>query len=141
MFTKLTDEKIRRQLKRTNDVIEDVIGTRPALYRPPYGAVNKKVRRISKEQGLAILMWNFDSDDWRSRSPKKIFKKVKKNAADGEVVLLHDLRRPTTNAMKKLIPWLTKKGYQLVTVSELMYYKNIEIKAGESYNGAISRIH
>lgn len=46
---------------------------------------------------------------------------------------MHDLYPSTANAVKKLVPRLRKKGYQLVTIDELFYYKGIKAKAGKVY--------
>jgi hypothetical protein len=47
---------------------------------------------------------------------------------------MHDIHEETAKSMKKTIPWLINQGYELVTVSELMYYRGIEIKPGKAYN-------
>lgn len=52
---------------------------------------------------------------------------------DGDIILMHDLYPSTANAVKKLVPRLRKKGYQLVTIDELFYYKGIKAKAGKVY--------
>ena len=46
---------------------------------------------------------------------------------------MHDLYPSTANAVKKLVPRLRKKGYQLVTIDELFYYKGIKAKPGKVY--------
>ncbi|MDR3225492.1 MAG: polysaccharide deacetylase family protein [Clostridiales Family XIII bacterium] len=130
----LSKKKIKAELKKTNAAIKAVSGVRPTMYRPPYGAINDKVRKVSKKQRLAILTWSFDSSDWKSRDIAKIFKQIKKNAEDGQIILLHDIHEPTSESVDRILPWLISKGYQPVTVSELMYYKGITIKPGNTYN-------
>jgi peptidoglycan/xylan/chitin deacetylase (PgdA/CDA1 family) len=130
----LSKKKIKSELNKTNNAIEAVTGVRPALYRPPYGAISKNVRKVSKKQRLAILTWSFDSEDWKSRDTAKIFKRIKKNVKDGQIILLHDIHEPTTESVDRILPWLISKGYQPVTVSELFYYKGITIKPGVTYN-------
>jgi peptidoglycan/xylan/chitin deacetylase (PgdA/CDA1 family) len=79
-------------------------------------------------------MWSFDSNDWKSRNAKKIFKRIKKNVKDDQIILLHDIHEQTAKSMDELLPWLISKGYQPVTVSELFYYKGITIEPGNTYN-------
>ena len=55
---------------------------------------------------------------------------------DGSVVLMHDLYIPTAAASETIIPWLVSKGYQLVTVSEMMDAKGIKITKGNLYTKA-----
>ena len=52
---------------------------------------------------------------------------------DGDIVLMHDLYPSTAAAVEKLVPKLRKKGFQLVTVEELFYYKGIDAKGGKVY--------
>ena len=49
---------------------------------------------------------------------------------------MHDLYISSVNAIDKLIPKLLEKGYMPVTVSELFYYNNIELKEGKVYSHA-----
>jgi peptidoglycan/xylan/chitin deacetylase (PgdA/CDA1 family) len=132
----LPKKGIRRELKKTNNAIQAVTGVRPIMHRPPYGAIDEKVRRVSKRQKLAILTWSFDTYDWKLRDAKKLFKRIKKRARDGQIILMHDIHGPTADAMEKTIPWLVEQGYELVTVSELFYYKGVRPKPGKVCNGA-----
>jgi peptidoglycan/xylan/chitin deacetylase (PgdA/CDA1 family) len=79
-----------------------------------------------------MVCWDVDSEDWKSRNTKKILQRCK-SIEDGDIVLMHDLYPTTAAAVKKLVPQLKKKGYQLVTVDELFYYKGIQTEAGQVY--------
>ena len=46
---------------------------------------------------------------------------------------MHDLYDSTAEAVEELVPKLTKKGYQLVTIDELFYYKEMKQKPGQIY--------
>ncbi|MDR1291835.1 MAG: polysaccharide deacetylase family protein [Clostridiales Family XIII bacterium] len=136
-LTSLSKKKIRRELKKTNQAIKSVTGVRPAMYRPPYGAYDEKVRKASKKLHLALLTWSYDTKDWKSLDPKKVYGRIKKHAEGDQILLMHDIHESTAIAMDKVIPWLVGQGYELVTVSELMYYKGIDIKPGIVYNDGI----
>ena len=86
------------------------------LCRPPYGASNKTVKEEAAELGIALVIWSVDTLDWSTRNAEATFKAVKKEAKDGAIILCHDIHKPTAESMKKVIPWLHEKGYQLVTV-------------------------
>ncbi len=103
------------------------------LCRPPYGASNKTVKEEAAELGIALVIWSVDTLDWSTRNAEATFKAVKKEAKDGAIILCHDIHKPTAESMKKVIPWLHEKGYQLVTVQELLYYKNNGASAGKTY--------
>ena len=46
---------------------------------------------------------------------------------------MHDLYESTAEACEVVIPELVRRGYQLVTVDELFYYKGIELEDHELY--------
>jgi peptidoglycan/xylan/chitin deacetylase (PgdA/CDA1 family) len=136
-LTALSKKKIRWELKRTNYAIRSVTGVRPMMYRPPFGAYDKNVRKVSKKMNLALLTWSLDTKDWKSLDPKRIYIRIKKYSERDQILLLHDIHETTAEAMDKVIPWLVGQGYELVTVSELMYYKGIDIKPGRVYNDGL----
>jgi peptidoglycan/xylan/chitin deacetylase (PgdA/CDA1 family) len=133
-LTLLTKEEIVSELKKTNNAIQAVTGVRPTMYRPPYGAADDVVRKISKKQKLALLTWSFDTHDWELLNAEKLFKRIKKEVKPDQILLMHDIHEKTADSMELVIPWLVDQGYELVTVSELLYYKGIKIKPGETYN-------
>ena len=53
---------------------------------------------------------------------------------DGDIVLMHDIHGTTAAASERIIPELTRRGYQLVTVEELAYYKGKKLSAHNVYN-------
>ena len=62
--------------------------------------------------------------DWKSRNKNKIITQIRKTKDyDGHIILLHSIYATTADATEVLIPELIDKGYQLVTVSELAFYK------------------
>ena len=103
------------------------------LCRPPYGASNATVKEEAAELGIALVIWSVDTLDWSTKNAEATFKAVKKEAKDGAIILCHDIHKPTAESMKKVIPWLAEQGYQLVTVQELLYYKNSGATAGKVY--------
>ena len=54
--------------------------------------------------------------------------------ASGIVILMHDLYESTAEACEVVIPELIRRGYQLVTIDELFYYKGIELENHELYH-------
>jgi len=130
-LTSLGNSELASQVNRTDNAVKKVIGVAPALLRPPYGAQNERVRsRVNK----SFIMWSVDTRDWEHRSVSKNIASVKANAKDGAVILMHDIHKSTADAAESIVSYLTKKGYQLVTVSELAYYKGYKLKNGKSYS-------
>lgn len=125
MLTKLSPENLKYEIEQTDKEIEDIIGTKPKLIRPPYGSKNQDVYDAA---GRPIVLWSIDTEDWKTRSASATVQSVMDNAADGEISLMHDIHSFSVDAAIELIPKLIDEGYQLVTVSELAYYKGIELE-------------
>lgn len=133
VLTKLKDEEVKQQFDATNAAIKAACGAYPTVFRPSYGETNEKINAMS---GMPVIMWSVDTLDWKSRDGNKVFKYVSGiSDLDGKIILMHSIYDSTADATEKLVPWLREKGYQMVTVSELIRYK----KGTEPQKGAVYR--
>lgn len=89
-------------------------------FRPPYGDCNQSVMETAKKYGLKTIGWNVDPRDWETEDSDKVIQRVLSHATDGSIILLHEGRKSTLAALPKIITGLQDKGFQLVTISELM---------------------
>lgn len=121
---------INSQLNQTEDKVKKVLGYYTPLMRPPYGSIGTKLR---KQVGKPMILWSIDTLDWKTRNAKSTETKIMSNVKDGDIILMHDLYSQSRDAAIKVIPKLIKKGYQLVTVSEMAKYKGFTMKDGEAY--------
>ena len=122
---------ITSQLSRTDSNIKKLTGTAPALFRPPYGSVGTNLRNSA---GKPLILWSVDTLDWKYRDSNRVYNHVMSHVRDGDIILMHDLYSSTAGAAERMIPELKKKGYQLVTVSELAQYRKVNLKSGERYS-------
>ena len=141
-LTDLSDEKIREQLQKTDEVIIGAIGVRPFLVRTPCGRCSCAVRASIDRP---IILWCVDPRDWSyagtrsgntQANREKIIRAATENVQEGDIILLHDIYAITAECCETIVPKLTKMGFDLVTVSELMRSKCIELHAGETYRSA-----
>lgn len=119
-LSKLSAAQIDSELKSTIDIIRDDTGTTPTLLRPPYGAMNTLVRTEAKKYGLAVILWNVDTLDWKTRSTPKTVAAALKDTRRGSIILVHDIHKTTVAAVPDIIDGLRAKGYTFVTVTELI---------------------
>lgn len=112
----LSTSAIKSQIARTNKAVKKITGKSPRLLRAPGGAVGSRVRAAA---GMPLIQWSVDTLDWKTRSASRTVRAVLNHVKDGDIILMHDLHYCTAVASKTIIPRLVKKGYQLVTVSEL----------------------
>ena len=133
-LTELSVANIRSQLQRTNDIVKKVTdGYEIKVLRPPYGSVNKNVRTVCAEMDMVIAHWKLDTLDWDTRSTSKTYRAIMKGAQNGVIVLCHDLYSSTAGAIEQAVPELVAKGYQLVTVSELLSFHKDGAQPGTVY--------
>lgn len=132
-LTKLNEEALAKQLAKTRSAIKKATGVDALLARPPYGSCNNMVKSVASQEGVALIMWSVDTRDWESRNATAVYNKTLNSVKNGDIILCHDLHGTTVDAMERVIPALIEKGYQLVTVSELLTYERDELTAGEIY--------
>lgn len=129
-LTKLRDKEILKEIDLTNQVIYNKTGIKPMFLRPSYGAMNKRIKKLST---MPIIIWNIDTLDWKYHNSNKIKDKILKYVSDGDIILMHDTYVATLNAVEMVIPELKKQGYKIVSVSELFKYKGVKPKLGIGY--------
>ena len=118
---KMSDDGVRRELRRTDDAIRNVIGKRPTLMRPPYGSITARQKRwIHEEFGYQIILWDVDPLDWKRPGPMTVCNRILKETRPGSIVLAHDIHPGTIEAMPATFTQLETKGFKFVTVSELI---------------------
>lgn len=127
----LSPEELKLEIQRSEKAFEKAIGYKPTLLRPAYGNVNAAVKEVIE---YPFITWNVDSLDWKSKNKDKILAEIRKTENyDGKIILMHSIYGSTADATEVLVPELIEKGYQLVTISELAYYKGKTIETGKVY--------
>lgn len=124
-------DKIQSEIVKTDKKIQSVIGKPTSLLRPPYGDISTKAQ---KNIDKALVLWSVDTLDWKYRDTSHVINHVLTNAKDGDIVLMHDIYKSTANAVEAIIKGLQKKGYKLVTVSELAQAKGNKLVKGKKYS-------
>lgn len=118
---KMSDEAVRRELRKTDDAIVAAIGKRPTLMRPPYGSLTAQQKKwIHAEFGYRVIIWDVDPLDWKRPGPSVVTARILKETNAGSIVLAHDIHPPTIEAMPATFDQLIKKGFKSVTVTELL---------------------
>ena len=132
-LTKGTHDENLKQIMDTSNKVKEITGKGTTLIRPPGGNYNDAVRELSKELKIPLVNWSVDTRDWESKDADKVYHEAMIHAGDGKIILMHDLYESTYEASKRIIPELVARGYQLVTVSELIEYKNGDVQYGYIY--------
>ncbi len=133
-MTSLSDSARRSEVSKTNSAIKSAAGRLPTLFRLPYGA-GASDSSVLASLGLPSIYWSIDTRDWANTgNPQHTVNAVLNSVKNGDIILMHDIHKSTVIAAETIIPSLIKKGYQLVTVSQLAKYKGkTTLKSGRTY--------
>ena len=129
-LNKLNTAQIRQEIDRCADTVQSVCGVRPATVRLPGGNKNATVLAAVQEP---IVLWNVDTLDWKTRNAQQTVSAVLDHVQDGDIILMHELYQASGDAALQIIPELTNRGYQLVTVSEMAQYRLGGLQNGQIY--------
>ncbi|QSO48263.1 polysaccharide deacetylase family protein [Alicyclobacillus mengziensis] len=125
-FTKIPLSEARSQIERTSSLMEQIVAIRPALFRPPYGAINQDVIKLVLSLRNRILYWDVDSLDWEGLTGKQVAANVLAHARAGSIVLMHFAGgkegnlQGTVQALPRIITTLQREGFSFLTVSNLL---------------------
>lgn len=116
-MTKEGAEQACAEIEQTEQLIQSITGKRPEYLRPPYGAWNEQLEcRVN----LTTVLWNVDSLDWKFQNTRRIVRRVEKDVKDGDIILMHDIFPTSVEAALQIVDDLQKRGYEFVTVEELL---------------------
>jgi peptidoglycan/xylan/chitin deacetylase (PgdA/CDA1 family) len=133
-LTKLSDAGVAREIEGCNQAIANATGGyKPQVMRPPGGALTTRQREwVKQEFGLPTIMWSLDPDDWRK--PYRNADIVARHMLEGwqgsgppragHIILCHDLHATTVAAMPQVLDTLVARGFQFVTVGQLINLEN-----------------
>jgi peptidoglycan/xylan/chitin deacetylase (PgdA/CDA1 family) len=123
-LTSVGASKLSQEIEKTSASIQRVTGRRPTNMRPPYGAINDRVRQaIFRDHGLDVIMWSCDPLDWKRPGAEVVRQRLVNGATPGGILLAHDIHPGTIEAMPGTIRDLKAKGYGFATVSQLLALK------------------
>ena len=121
-FSKIDENRIVEELKKTDDTIEKYTGEKPKLFRFPSGDFNKQSLNVVKSNGYIPIQWNVDSVDWKEQGADVEYKRVIDKIKPGSILLFHNNAKYTPKNLERLLEKLTEDGYEFVKISELIYH-------------------
>ena len=146
----LSAEEMREEIGKVNDAIYDRFGYRIRLFRPPYIKYGKKgddtrnaLVALMEEWSMAIVNHTRSTHDTHSDyTADMIYERgvletdELGKGLNGSIILCHDKQQKTVDAFAKIVPELLSRGYQFVTVSELLHYSKDGFNVGWVYSSA-----
>lgn len=122
-ISNLSLSQIEEEIVKCEDTLVEITGKKPTLFRPPYGSYKRSdLEEIAKKHDYKIILWTtIDARDWENPPASTIASTIINKAKNGDIILLHDYAtNNTVEALDRIIPEMQKRGFQFVTVSELL---------------------
>lgn len=121
---------IYQELSTTQSTVLKAAGTRPTVFRPPFGEYNEDVLTAASQLGLTVVTWDADADDWLTPQPPADFiaSRILGAARNGAIFLLHEAggnRANTVAALPAIITGLQARGLMLVTIPQMLARLNM----------------
>ena len=119
-MTQIGIDEMQKEIQTCNKDIENLIGKKPTLFRPPYGDYDNNVVDAVNSLGMYCIQWDVDSLDWKGLSKEEMCSRIKNNLQSGSIVLMHNGGENTPDALPSIIETIKEMGYEIVPISELL---------------------
>jgi peptidoglycan-N-acetylglucosamine deacetylase len=137
-FESISKQQLQLELNLTEMQLESALGVKTTLFRPPYGIDHQpesaneiQMLPVPQSMGYVIIGARIDPHDWgeadggapppASTVVERVLTDVEANR--GNIILMHDgggIRSQTLAALPQIIDGLRAKGYEFVSVSDLL---------------------
>ncbi len=121
--------EMAQEIDRTGEAIERITGSRPRIFRPPYGIRWFGLYPVLRERGMALIQWSGTGYDWKYKTDG-IIRSSLNGSSPGSVLLLHDgngTRRPdavdrsmTVKALPAILDGFAESGLTPVPVNDFL---------------------
>lgn len=118
---------IYRELALAQETIQSATDVTPVWFRAPYGVRWFGLAEAQRRLGLKGVMWTLIAHDW-SWPSSRIARHVLHRVSNGAILCLHDGRevrsapdiRATIESVDLFVPRLKERGFEFVTLSEIL---------------------
>ena len=121
----LSDATLVEQIQSVEDMLRDAYAaidaeTPPKYFRPGSGFFSKKMRAVLGSLGYQLVLGSIYPHDpqipfWRINASH-----ILSMLQPGGIIICHDRRSWTVPMLRKVLPEIRRKGYRVVTVTELL---------------------
>ncbi len=136
-------DRLQNLRDRANEVHREVLGYEPRVARAPGG---HWARMAEANVGWPLIQWTVEASDWSGDNgpdPNRTIRNICGGATDGGIILMHDLKRNSIEAVKGILKRLQDEGYIFLTVEELFAKDGVTLEPNTAYwcceNGVTTR--
>jgi peptidoglycan-N-acetylglucosamine deacetylase len=119
-ITTMDDRTLINELSQTRSAIRRLTGQDTLLFRPPGGDYDRHRVELASAIGYRMVLWSVISKDVQGATIPAMRRRVLGSATDGGIILMHSGLPSTIQMLREVIPELRHRGYNFVTVSQLL---------------------
>lgn len=116
-FDKISIERVREELQRADDILNEKLGIRPRFCRPPAGKLTPEVEKEILDMGYTIVLWSYSIRDWETPDVDQLAARVIRGLRDGAIIVMHDRVPWIPDTLEIIIPAIRSQGYEFKKIS------------------------
>lgn len=132
-FNSLSPQQGSAEIKKAEQVIQGIIGTKTRYFASPYGEFNANVVTAAANLDYQLIMWSVDTVDWKRPLPETIVSRVMKKVHNDAIILMHPTE-PTVKALPEMLKQLQAEKYQMLTIDKIVLDKSAQPDQGGKGN-------
>ncbi|MBQ9792851.1 MAG: polysaccharide deacetylase family protein [Clostridia bacterium] len=126
-MAKLSTTQQKLELSTSVEKLEKLLNKKVTLFRAPFGSYNNALIETCEGLNLKTIQWDVDTLDWKGLSASEICSRVLKQTKSGSIILCHNNADHIVEALPVIIQNLKSRGYEFVTISELLLQGNTKV--------------
>lgn len=123
----MTYEDNLEDMKRCNELIEEITNKKVRYYRGAYGEYSNEVIVAAEDLGMQVIQWDVDALDYTGKTPEEMCERIRKKIRNGSIILMHNDTKYTASGLQEIINCVEEEGYEIISLEKLVHKENYEI--------------
>ena len=119
-FDMFSAKKMQKDLEMMDAAVQNVVGCKPKLFRPPYGVTNPNVKKVIQRGHYIPIGWSLRSMDTVTGKEEKLLKKTRQGIKPGAIFLFHDTSKTALAILPQFIKEVKDGGYSIIGLDKML---------------------
>jgi peptidoglycan/xylan/chitin deacetylase (PgdA/CDA1 family) len=134
-FTRLSAERMAKEVTANQERLARVVGYEPRFVRPRAGVYDAAALESLRKERLVLALWSVTAGDADgSATVESITRNATTGVRPGSIILLHETNPDTVKALPGILAELKRKGLAPVTLSMLLANAEADTRARAGTN-------